>query len=701
MKRRNFIKSCAYTATGTLFIPSLFNSELFGKEQNQPFSAANGKWILHDNGTFDLYTDKILLKEAYPSFDGKTIKPFNTKVKKNTNGGRIIYSLSEGELILNFSNKENHLTLSSELKGFRTTPQWLSPMSEVTIIGANRFFKQGNGFAGPSGIFEYSTPPLKRENPQNNESWSIDSYLTTGFIAPNGETIAIAPYQFQDYVCRSTHRNRTYRKGLIDRHLDSNINLFEIAFATENIDLKLKDTTLPTIHFIIGNTAYPTFRELASRIALANGITEVKQPAYHWCSWYEYEHNFNQTLLEETIAGLKNTTPTIPIQTIQVDDGYSPHGDWIIPNNNFPKGLDYMAATITKAGYKAGIWVGPFMVMETSEVFKKHPDWILKDKNGNMIKSGLFRGITDYTLDTSHPEAFEHLRKIFRTLRSWGITYYKTDFLDWGLVDSTAVQRYNPGKTSAQYYTEVLKMIREEIGHESFWLACIAPYEQVVGFADAIRYANDVTGIAGAINNLIPETIACQYMNGTLFLNDPDTLFLRDFNEPQYTDKNNPSTEFNSSISPMSYDDRVTLALWDAMTTNFIVTSDRLHRVSDDMVSLFRFLQPGKKFIPTEHLQWDQQSEIKTAVRQLSDKDFAFLLLNTSKKTQKINYYIKDIIPFNSAYTFRWNYNSRHPLGKLDRLSFEIDPNKIILLYLSQKDQAPSKKMTIFGIEHV
>ncbi|MDD6210198.1 MAG: alpha-galactosidase [Bacteroidales bacterium] len=700
MERRNFIKSCAYSATGALLLPGILTPRLFGSNPDAPFKAAKGVWKLYNNGTFDLSTGHILLKGAFPSFDGKTIKPIQTKVSRKNNGGEIVYTLSEGKFILNFTEKDGILTLSATLQGVDTAPHWIAPMSEATVMGADRFFKQGNGFAGPSGVFEYPQPPLRRESPQKDESWSTDSYLTTGVIAPNGETIAIAPYLFHDYVCRSTHRNRTYRKGLIDRHLDSNINLFEIAFATENIRPKTKKIQLPDIHFTIGETPYPTFRKLASQIAEANGIKEIKQPAYHWCSWYEYEHNFNQSILDETIEGLKSFSPEIPIQTIQVDDGYSAHGDWIIANENFPQGLDHMAASITNAGYKAGIWVGPFMVMETSEVFKNHPDWILKDKEGNMIKSGLFRGITDYTLDTSHPEAFEHLRKVFRTLRSWGITYYKTDFLDWGLVDSTSVQRYTPGKTSAQYYTDVLKMIREEIGPESFWLACIAPYEQVVGFADGIRFSNDVTGLEGAINNLIPETIACQYMNGTLFLNDPDTLYLRDFNETKYKDANVPSTAFRSSVEPMTYDDRVALALWDAMTTNVIVTSDRLHRVSDDMVAMFRFLQPGEKYLPTEHPGWDKQSEIKSALRELPNGDYALLLLNTGKKEQKTNYPVKDLLPFDSAYVFRWNYNSRLPLGKQSSLSFDLKPNKITLLYLSRKNQVPPKKLTIFGIEN-
>ena len=44
-----------------------------------------------------------------------------------------------------------------------------------------------------------------------------------------------------------------------------------------------------------------------------------------------------------------------------------------------------------------------------------------------------------------------------------------------------------------EYVRDVLDMIREEIGEESFWLGCIAPYAPFIGLADAMRIAADVS----------------------------------------------------------------------------------------------------------------------------------------------------------------------------------------------------------------
>ena len=208
----------------------------------------------------------------------------------------------------------------------------------------------------------------------------------------------------------------------------------------------------------------------------------------------------------------------------------------------------------------------------------------------------------------------------------------------------------------------------------------------------------NVSGMQSAVSNMIPETIACQYLNGTLFLNDPDTIFLRDYNETKYADEND-ATGFSSSVAALSADERESLALWDGMTTNYITTSDRLHRANDDMVTLFRFLQPGKEFLPTEHPNRDMPAGIKTALRQLPNGDYAFLMMNTATEEKKPEVPIKNILPFSTAYAFLWNHNTRRSLGKLSTISFNLKPQRAMLFYLSQKDRAPSKKLSIFGVE--
>jgi len=75
-------------------------------------------------------------------------------------------------------------------------------------------------------------------------------------------------------------------------------------------------------------------------------------------------------------------------------------------NTKFPSGFENNIKKIQKLGYRAGIWIGPFMVNERSEVFKKHPDWILHNLDGSLVREWENKEEGDtYILDASNPEA--------------------------------------------------------------------------------------------------------------------------------------------------------------------------------------------------------------------------------------------------------------------------------------------------------
>lgn len=674
MQRRNFIRLSTAGTAGLCLWSAL--ADAFGTESAGTYESINALWQIMPDGSYNLMAGPIMLEGCYPAIDGETIKPL--KVETSTN--EISYTLTSGVIRIRFARNAGGVVLESELEGFDKAPHWVYPIAQAEVRGANRYFKQGNGFGGPSGVFNYPKSPKRREEPQPNESWSNDSYLTTGFIAAEGHTMSIAAFNQKEFANRSTHYNRQHRFGLIDRHLENDSFYFESGFSTENIPLSgLK--SLPALHFVSGTRPYDTFRELARQLATANGVKQLKLPRYHWCSWYEYEHRYDITKLNELIQGLKTMKPAIPLQTLQIDDGYSAFGDWIIANEQFSQGIDHMANTITSAGYAAGIWIGPFMVMETSKVFREHPEWMLHDVQGNLIKEGVFRNIQTYVLDTSHPDAFAHLRNVFRTFRKWGITYYKTDFLDWGFRDSTRVKRHTPGKTSAMYYNEVLQMIRQEIGPESFWLGCIAPFAPVVGYVDGIRVANDVWAFTkGSAGNMIQEMFAGQYLNGVLWHNDPDTLFLRDYN------------------TDLTAEERNTLSLWGAITGNVVVTSDRFHRLSDDMLRFWRFIQPGPVAAETIHPYWDVNSNLYVAVRALPRKNtYAVVITNPDDKEQVGDYPLSELINQSSAWVFEWGADKRRPVGNSSQLSVKLKPHQSLLFYLSADNEAPTVDLGLFG----
>jgi len=131
---------------------------------------------------------------------------------------------------------------------------------------------------------------------------------------------------------------------------------------------------------------------------------------------------------------------SLPMRVFQIDDGFTPEmGDWLDIKPQFPRGLKPLLDDIRAAGFTPGLWIAPFMVGNRSRLFARHPDWVVHDRTtGQPLTQMQFygefrwhkRSEEYYILDTTHPAAFDYLRRVFRTWRrDWGCEYFKTDFM--------------------------------------------------------------------------------------------------------------------------------------------------------------------------------------------------------------------------------------------------------------------------------
>jgi len=131
------------------------------------------------------------------------------------------------------------------------------------------------------------------------------------------------------------------------------------------------------------------------------------------------------------IKGLMKRAKSLGIELFVLDDGWFKNrnddrhglGDWEEDRKKLPGGLRDLSDYAKSLGLKFGLWMEPEMVNPTSELFRKHPDWVLQDgEHENLLSRH------QLTLDLSKKDVqdfvYESVRKV---LLSADISYLKWD----------------------------------------------------------------------------------------------------------------------------------------------------------------------------------------------------------------------------------------------------------------------------------
>jgi hypothetical protein len=632
----------------------------------------------------------LQLRGCYPAIDGNAVHPIAVQLSTVDGQQLVEYSLAKGTLTVRLHVEGNVALLACSLHNFKTAPHWIYPCGNAEVIGVQKFFRQGLGFAGPSGWVDLNQSPYqpsRRTEVGIAPTWFLESYLVSGLMANDDCALAIAALDHRDFLQKSTLRERQQRRGLINRHLAENTLLLECGFYTEGIATG-SELKLPDLQFFYDADAWTAFRQTAHAIGKEMHCRTHHEPRYHWCSWYRRGPYFTHGDLQEVLNGFEQISPRVPLQALQIDDGYfTHHGDWLQINERWPQGMHGAFSLIQKHGYSAGIWIAPFMVSNRSRLYQEHPGWVLCDLDGNpIIEARNYEGTANdeerYVLDTSHPDAMEYLRTVFRTLRGWGATLYKTDFMDWGFQDSLNVQRHTPGKTSVQYFRDVLQMIREEIGEESYWLACISPFAPFLGFADGMRLANDsgVSWSAGGTLNMFHEMCSGQYFNNVWWQNDPDSVFLRDY------------------FMHLSETEIESIGLFAGIIGSSVNTSDWLHQLPEHRLKIWRFIQPSQKSQTALLPFWHRHEETIVLVREYSkEQSWGILIINLENKSVTRKLEIRELTGQESLYVFRWSASSSSLLGNQTEIIVELEAHESVLCYVTMCKDAPLDNFTVGG----
>ncbi len=128
-------------------------------------------------------------------------------------------------------------------------------------------------------------------------------------------------------------------------------------------------------------------------------------------------------------------------------------GDWQENKKKLPNGIGYLVKEATNAGVKFGIWVEPEMVNPKSELYEKHPDWVIKETER---PEHYYRN--QLVLDLSNPSVQDHVFGVLDTLFTKNPTLA---FIKWDcnavIFNAHSAYLEKTGQKQSQLYVDYVK----------------------------------------------------------------------------------------------------------------------------------------------------------------------------------------------------------------------------------------------------
>ena len=327
----------------------------------------------------------------------------------------------------------------------------------------------------------------------------------------------------------------------------------------------------------------------AKRKAARYGARNSRQPSV-FCTWYYYGLTVTYDDVHVNIEKCRERK--LPFDVFQIDEGWSVDlGIWDA-NEKFPCGMKAVADEIRSAGMLPGIWTSPFIGSLNAPVWEAHPEWALKDREGNRLLFPM-NGTVYYIFDVSIPATWDYFEEMYRKLTfDWGYVYHKLDFTRAPAVAENAAF-FDDTMTVAVSYRKAVEAIRRGMGEEAFFLMCGGLYDPLIGIVDGQRSGSDVLSIwgEGLRNGLngkncpftIKQNILRWYMN-EWWVTDPDALMVRR-NEKE-------ERGLNLTLGLLTDDEVKTSTVNQLIGGGLVCSTEPLDRIDDERLYVLRHVMP-------------------------------------------------------------------------------------------------------------
>jgi len=193
-----------------------------------------------------------------------------------------------------------------------------------------------------------------------------------------------------------------------------------------------KAFTTPAFIFTYSNQGKGQASRNLHKWARNYGIVDGNQPRMTLLNNWE---NTGFKFDENELVALFDDATKLGVDLFLLDDGWFANkyprdndkaglGDWEENKAKLPHKVEYLVKQAEAKGIKFGIWLEPEMVNPKSELYEKHPDWILKlpNRDENYQRNQL-------VLDLTNPKVQDYVYSIVDNMmtNNPGIAYIKWD----------------------------------------------------------------------------------------------------------------------------------------------------------------------------------------------------------------------------------------------------------------------------------
>lgn len=173
---------------------------------------------------------------------------------------------------------------------------------------------------------------------------------------------------------------------------------------------------------------------------------------------------------EEKILSLAREAAELGIELLVMDDGWfkgrntdtTSLGDWTEDREKFPDGIQNLAEKVRQTGVGFGIWFEPEMISKESDLYRAHPDWVIRSPRYEPTLSR-----HQLVLDLSNPAVCDYLiDAVGKVLEPGNISYVKWD-MNRHLTDlgSAYLGRKNQKELSHRYVLGLYRVMEELTRH--------------------------------------------------------------------------------------------------------------------------------------------------------------------------------------------------------------------------------------------